>query len=130
MKDLDEFTKAYIGCALWASNDESTPEGGVPFDDNYGPEDLSKETLEWMVKDCQTFQDQNLADIQHKPIFWLSLCRLAGHDFWLTRNEHGAGFWDGDWPEAAASRLTLASEQFGKCHLLLGDNGVIHHFNG
>jgi hypothetical protein len=22
----------------------------------------------------------------------------AGHDFWLTRNGHGAGFWDGDWP--------------------------------
>ena len=21
----------------------------------------------------------------------------AGHDFWLTRNGHGAGFWDGDW---------------------------------
>jgi hypothetical protein len=21
-----------------------------------------------------------------------------GHDFWLTRNGHGAGFWDGDWP--------------------------------
>lgn len=20
----------------------------------------------------------------------------AGHDFWLTRNGHGAGFWDGD----------------------------------
>lgn len=22
----------------------------------------------------------------------------AGHDFWLTRNGHGSGFWDGDWP--------------------------------
>ena len=22
----------------------------------------------------------------------------AGHDFWLTRNGHGAGFWDGDLP--------------------------------
>ena len=21
----------------------------------------------------------------------------AGTDFWLTRNGHGAGFWDGDW---------------------------------
>ena len=24
---------------------------------------------------------------------------MGAHDFWLTRNGHGAGFWDGDWPE-------------------------------
>ena len=22
----------------------------------------------------------------------------AGRDFWFTRNGHGVGFWDGDWP--------------------------------
>lgn len=23
--------------------------------------------------------------------------KRAGHDFWLTSQGHGAGFWDGDW---------------------------------
>lgn len=23
----------------------------------------------------------------------------AGHDFWLTSQGHGAGFWDGGWPK-------------------------------
>jgi len=34
----------------------------------------------------------------------------AGHDFWLTRNGHGAGFWDGDWPETGDA-LTEASKE-------------------
>ena len=36
---LDDFTLAYIECALWASNDDSTPQGGDPLDSNYGIDD-------------------------------------------------------------------------------------------
>lgn len=36
----------------------------------------------------------------------------AGHDFWLTRNQHGAGFWDGDWPDHG-HHLTDLCEIFG-----------------
>jgi hypothetical protein len=38
----------------------------------------------------------------------------AAHDFILTRNHHGAGFWDGDWHEPWGSRLTELSHQFGE----------------
>lgn len=41
----------------------------------------------------------------------------ATFDFWLTRNGHGAGFWDGDWPVPAATRLTEASEKAGEVYL-------------
>jgi|TARA_R110000744_G_scaffold366338_1_gene475354 hypothetical protein len=36
------------------------------------------------------------------PVFDFSFieCERIGHDFWLTRNGHGAGFWDGDWNDA------------------------------
>ncbi len=37
----------------------------------------------------------------------------AGHDFWLTRNRHGAGFWDGDWPTYGELFTTIA-ESFGE----------------
>lgn len=37
----------------------------------------------------------------------------AGHDFWLTRNGHGAGFGDGDWPEEAGEKLSEAARSFG-----------------
>jgi hypothetical protein len=50
----------------------------------------------------------------------------AGHDFWLTRNGHGCGFWDGDWPEPAATILTNASNACGECDLYIGDDGRIY----
>lgn len=51
---------------------------------------------------------------------------MAGHDFWLTRCGHGAGFWDGDWPEPAATALTEASKAFRNVDLYVGDDGEIN----
>ena len=132
MKDLDEFTQAYIACALWSTNDESTLEGGVPFDGNYSEEDIHPDMLVEMIADCRAFQDQNKSDINAGP-HGCQLCQVqsssaqAGHDFWLTRNGHGAGFWDGDWPIAAGKRLTKASEEAGDVTLYLGEDDLIHH---
>jgi hypothetical protein len=91
-----------------------------------------------MVNDCQRFR--NLADLfianagiheemqLHGNIDdeWTQ----AGHDFWLTRNGHGAGFWDGDWPEPYASELTRVAKEFGGYSLYLGDYGLIYGMNG
>ena len=37
----------------------------------------------------------------------------AGHDFWLTRNGHGAGFWDGDW-QKYGEMFTKIAQSFGE----------------
>lgn len=116
---LDTFTKAYIECALWSSMDESTPSGGEPMDRNYSVKDIAPETLEKMVADCAKFQSENA------ELITPDLSR-AGHDFWLTRNGHGAGFWDGDWPEDAGKTLTAASKAFGQVDLYIGDDGQIY----
>lgn len=116
---IDTFTRAYVECALWSSTDESTPQGGVPLDQNYTITDIDPDTLAVMVQDCQKFQEENAADIACE-------CDRAGHDFWLTRNHHGAGFFDGDWPEPAATRLTQASDSFGECCLYVGDDDRIY----
>jgi len=102
---LDDFTRAYIECALWSTSDESTPEGGDPLDDNFSAGNLAPECLETIISDCNRFQEENATDIQGHA-------GRAGHDFWLTRNGHGAGFWDGDWPEDIGERLTTASEAY------------------
>jgi hypothetical protein len=52
---------------------------------------------------------------------------MAGHDFWLTRCGHGAGFWDGDWPEPQATILDEAAKRFGNVDLYVGDDGAIYH---
>lgn len=118
-----DFLKQYIETALWSSTDESTPQGGEPLDKNYGPEDLVPETLERMTKDCEAFQ--KLAG----PLLSERDESHGGHDFWLTRNGHGAGFWDGDWPKYG-DHLTELSKTFGEQDLYVGDDGKIYISGG
>jgi len=116
---LDNFTKSYIATALWSSTDNSDASGGDPLDDNYGIDDLSPETLASLIADCQAFQQDHSKDIA-------GYLEQAGHDFWLTRNGHGAGFWDGDWDDDIGEKLTKASDTFGTVDLYVGDDGLIY----
>ena len=120
MKHLDEFTQGYLECALWSSTDQTRDDGGDPLDDNYSPEDIAPASLARMVADCAQFQAENETDLSAGDD------GRAGHDFWLTRNGHGAGFWDGDWPEEIGERLTRACKAYGSCDLIVGDDGLIH----
>lgn len=120
--ELDSFTRQYIETALWSSNDESTPAGGEPMDKNYSFKDLAPETLEIMKADCDKFQADNhnlLEDCSRDER------KTAGHDFWLTRNSHGSGFWDGDWGDKGDA-LTAASKKFKEVNLYIGDDGKIY----
>ncbi len=119
MIKLDEFTRAYVTCALWSTVDSSVTDSGRPLADHYTERDLSRDTLGIMIHDCLEFQAAWSDDIQD------DLSR-AGHDFFLTRNHHGAGFWDGDWPGEVAERLTMASHAFGEIDLYVGDDGLIY----
>ena len=49
----------------------------------------------------------------------------AGHDFWLTRNGHGAGFWDGDWPKYG-NMLDKGAKCYGEFQTYQGDDGLIY----
>lgn len=120
---MDAFTQQYLNSALGCSTDNSTPSGGYPLDKNYGIEDIGPDTLAVMVADCQKFQGDN-ADLPYVNT------KQAGHDFWLTRNGHGAGFWDGDWPEPDATQLTTASKGFGPFTLYIGDDNKVHGIKG
>lgn len=123
---LDNFTSAYLECALWSSTDNADNTGGQPLDRNYGVGDIAPETLARMVEDCARFQSENAADLR--------ACgqddEYSGHDFWLTRCGHGAGFWDRDpsneSERKALERLSLASKEFGNVDLYVGDDGKIY----
>jgi hypothetical protein len=125
---LDEFTKAYIEAALFSTNDESDEAGGDPLDDNYGVEHIDSETLASIVADCALFQEY-YKEWMTEDFCTYSRCsalEYAGHDFWLTRCGHGAGFWDGDWKEPAETILTEGAKSFGDFYLEVGDDGKIH----
>lgn len=120
--NIDPFTAAYIEAALWSSTDDDQEH----LDANYTVDDLAPETLAKMVADCARFQAENAADIHAddacKFAADYSPSERAGHDFWLNRNGHGCGFWDGDWTEPHAYRLSAASEAFGQYDLYVSSS--------
>lgn len=132
---MDDFTRAYIVAALWSTNDESRPDGGDPLDDNYTAEDLSPEALAKVTADCERFQRENAALLEqaharYRPRDGYTGPDLSGHDFWLTRNGHGCGFWDRDELDAGGlgKALSDAACAFGECWIYVGDDGKLHGF--
>lgn len=121
MPPLDTFTRAYVTAALWASMDEE----GIPLDRDHTIENIDEETLEEMARDAENFQRENAGFI---PI---GRKEQAGHDFWLTRNGAGVGFWETpDWPERAGYRLTASAESYGEYNLYVGDDGKLYGMHG
>lgn len=121
MNMFQEFFGQYIATALWSSCDDD----GTPLDSNYSAEDIDLETLEVMQGDCRQF----LATITNDGLdgsWGREDYSRAGHDFWLTRNGHGAGFWDGDWEKTLGEQLTKISKNFGTFDLYIGDDNLIH----
>jgi hypothetical protein len=116
-----EFLDAYIECALWSTHDWSNEDGGAPLDDNYGPDDIAPECIASMQEDCAAFIADNLADLEATG----ATASQSGHDFWLTRNRHGAGFWDRGYGKVG-ERLTAAAHTCGSRDLYVGDDGRIY----
>ena len=124
------FFDAYVEAALWSTTDESRPDGGDPLDQNYVPADIDRETFEKMRADCAQFQAENKDLLDHYyselPVkAWLGEAQ-AGHDFWLSRNGHGAGFFDRDVSQELRDRLQQKAIQSGGIDLYVGDDGKIY----
>lgn len=117
MHQLDDFTRAYIEAMLWSSTDDKDE----PYDNNYDASDFTNEAIADIVEECAWFQQEYA---EHIGTRW----KEAGHDFWLTREGHGCGFWDGDWEEPAATILTDAcKELFRENANLWEENGSLHY---
>ena len=113
--DRETFFAQYVDTLLWSETDDN----GKPLDGTYSAEDVDAASLAEMREDCDNFvtgELQDLSDIE---------AGQAGHDFALTRNRHGAGFWDrglGD----LGDRLSDAAKVYGTQGLSVGDDGVLY----
>ena len=137
---------SYIGTAMWSSHvmlpetEENlvdgcmdVPEGhhlhGVSeqdnLDDHYDWEDLTDEAYESMKSDVNRFFDsleiQGLLEDANEH----NNDEHIAHDFWLTRNGHGAGFWDGDYEEELGEKLTELAKAYGECNLCVNCDGQV-----
>jgi hypothetical protein len=143
MPDLESTLRGYVDCALWSESigedfaaqwqherepdrEASAPDVSL---DSFGftADDIDSEAMDNMREDVRAFlADESIADAL---AFWSREHgdEAIGHDFWLTRNRHGAGFWDRHWREgdsgvAHGKALTDAAHPYGETHLYVGDD--------
>lgn len=122
------FTRGYLEAAFFATNDED----GDPLQDSVDVSDLSPSAWQAVQRDCAAFLATNGALIQacdeaHRPGSPDDTVEEhAGRDFFYTREGHGVGFWDGDWPMKAGEHLSAAANAFGTADLYIGDDGKVY----
>jgi len=119
--DTLDFFGGYVACALWSTPDD---DGGF-LDNRFGEDDIDPETQRAMWEDCSRFLRENVADLAEMMEKTDATMETLGHDFWLTRNGHGTGFWDRG-AEEVGERLTEAAHAFGGFDLYIGDDGRIY----
>ena len=104
---MDEFTRAYIHAA--AFTDDPSPEPGEYPEPDHA--DLNPDFVAEAVADCAQFQAYGNARR------WIAGNEAkAGRDFWYTRQHHGCGFWDGDWPGAVEDKLDSLAKTFSETY--------------
>lgn len=114
---MDDFTIAYIEAALWSS----TTEDETPMDEVYDVYDIEAESLLKIQAECAEFQAKHAGLLTQA-----GTSEQNGHDFWLTRNHHGAGYWDRGYPKHIGDALTKSANKAGeRCLYIAG--GKVHY---
>ena len=110
---IRQFIGGYTEAALWSGLDD-----GEDFDG------LSPETELEMARECEEFITSNEELFNRAVAFGQSAAAL-GHDLWLTRCGHGAGYWDrglGELGDILADKASLVGERW----LYVGDNKQVY----
>jgi hypothetical protein len=121
-KQLNAFITAYIRAMLWSSSAVMED----PADDLESLEgfELDPSTIERVTQDCTAFYKEAFHILTHLDETCLNTFEFSGHDFWLTRNRHGTGFWDRGLGNAG-DYLTALSHKAGEQDPYIGDNGKV-----
>jgi len=147
---LSDITARYLETILWAETvlmpvpDDELVDGrmdvdkdhplhgiveGFPLDEYFGLDDFSDESLERAESDCAEFFDRiDDADLLERANRFADDEHIA-YDFWLTRQGHGAGFWDGDYKDDTdnvGDALSEVAAEFGECYVVVGEGGQLH----
>ena len=111
---LDRFTAATIKALYFTDTGDDEQPGADA--------ELAPETLLDLKADCRAFWRRFGCYVEPASM----TPEQAGHDFWLTREGHGAGFWDGDWPQPWADMMDTGAKGYGPFTTYIGDDGLIY----
>lgn len=125
---------------LWSENDNSTPCGGEPLDKNFGIQDFDPESLSALSRQFQAFISKAEAAITEATgSDWTFIDEFytgpsssefqTEHDYIMTVNGHGCGFWEeSDWEPGVGKILTKLAKQDPEIHAYTEDGKVYLEF--
>lgn len=121
--EREEATGSYVGAALWTATDEE----GQPIENKFEEPDIDPASLAEQREQLVDFMRANrglLAQAAELRSGFFDAAQI-GHDFHLTRNGHGTGFWDRGLGEAG-SQLSEAAKVHGSAELSAGHDGKLY----
>lgn len=118
---IDTVLRYYVAAALWSSTNPDNEDEEF-LDENYSIEDIDDKLLTSMKSDIKKFISENYDSIEESGMNDEQL----GHDLWLTRNGHGAGFWDRGYEKEISDKLSDSARDMKGTDLYVGDDGKIY----
>ena len=142
MFNIDQVVEGYWESAMWTTHCNGTVRDGheefchgEDCDTSLGDigltrDDVAAETWPKIHQVCEEFLNLVTQEIGSELLDqlweWPYGAEGFGHDLWLTRNRHGAGFWDRGQGELG-DLLTKWAHAEGEANLTVGDDGMIYH---
>jgi len=144
--DCSDMVASYIGTALWSSScwlpcmadelvdgcmnvDEEHPLHGISegdrLDAHFDTSDCTDEMLSKAIKDCEAFKGKCEGAGLWDRMLELHDEGQIGHDLWLTRNGHGAGFWESEWEEIGDQVTSLVRNHFSELDIWIDEDGKL-----
>lgn len=99
--------ESYLECALWTDEIEEKTIYDVGASTQTAAKNDIKSFLEKAAEHLDGWTEQEI-----------------GHDFWLTRNHHGTGFWDRGKP--GGEKLTEIAHTFKELNVWVSELGIIY----
>lgn len=118
---IDLFVDSYKACAIFADAPDDCERTDILM--LMSPEQL-KEIVDWYKANVDDLFVEGVklsADVSGMT-YNEGVAAHAGHDLWLTRQGHGSGFWDGDYPEPHAARLSASASALGEVCLYVDED--------
>lgn len=120
---LDRMTSQYLDTADWADGPEAR-EDDAETERCIG---WSRDAMAEARRECAAFLGCEHPDDDELTLYEYLVdngvdASAAGHDLWLTRNHHGAGFWDRGLG-AVGDVLTAEAHAMGSSDVYVGDDG-------
>lgn len=149
-EDINEILKGYIDCALWTEEEQLKQENETYSEDededyndmseidkivnvqlkldsksfdNFTSEDIDVNSKIEAYNDIKKFIQSSGDKAIEEAISENGLDRL-GMDIWLTRNRHGAGFFDRGYKNQDI--LEKSALDLGEKYLVIGDDGLLY----